>query len=140
MIILRFGIFVLGAMALAGCCMSASGCYVPVAGVPTAWDGQGTPPDDSAQQLQEQQEQQQPPQARKKIARAKTEVIVGPIKKADGDTKREFGQFVAEKGAPDPDSDVKLKRQLTICRDCMSPAREDDAGAARADGMSWPKN
>jgi hypothetical protein len=70
--------FVAAAAALSGCCTSSNGCYVAVPGIPTAWDGQGTRPDDGTET------QPSSHVSKKRVARAKTEMIVGPIGNVSG--------------------------------------------------------
>jgi hypothetical protein len=72
--------FAVAAVALAGCCTSSNGCYVAAPGIPTAWDGdgQGTRPSDGT----EAQPSSRP--SAKRVARAKTEMIIGPIGNASG--------------------------------------------------------
>src|SRR5258708_24559488 len=78
MMLFRFIAFVAAAVALAGCCVSSTGCYVPVPGVPTAWDGAGTRPGDGAEPRR---------QSTTRIARSKTEIIIGPITDGQGEGK-----------------------------------------------------
>src|ERR1700736_6040897 len=75
----RFIVFFVAALALGGCCVSSSGCYAPVPGVPTAWDGQGSRPGDGTELRR---------LSSTRTARPKTEVIVGPIADAPGQAKQ----------------------------------------------------
>ena len=127
--------FILAMLALAGCCASGSGCYVPVAGVPTAWDGAGAQPGEGTATR------------RQRAARPKTEIIVGPVARASGEAKPQaaaspFGasgsevseadKSWAQKEAADREADARLTRQLMICRDCLPSAAGTDAvGAVR---------
>jgi hypothetical protein len=117
MMLSRLIVFVLAAGALAGCCASSNGCYVAVPGIPTAWDGAGARPDDGA-----------PPrrQSTARMARSKTEVVIGPIANASGEAKPPSEQVWAQQQAADRDADAKLAKRLMICRGCL-PARDDDA-------------
>jgi hypothetical protein len=98
------------AIALAGCCMSGSGCYVPVAtGGPVAWDGLGSvPAEDGAGDYK--------PRRR---ASPKNEIIVGPLngQAALPDTQSQTSNWDQQQAA-DQQADVKLNNQLKICRGC----------------------
>jgi hypothetical protein len=109
MMLPRLIVFVLAAGALAGCCASSSGCYVAVPGVPTAWDGAGARPDDGAPP---------PRQSTTRMARSKTEVVIGPIANARADAEPPSEQRWAQEAAGDRDADAKLAKQLMICRGC----------------------
>jgi hypothetical protein len=122
MMLPRLIVFALSAGALAGCCASSSGCYVPVPGIPTAWDGAGARPDDGAPP-------RRPSTAR--MARSKTEVVIGPIANARADAEPPSEQKWVQEEAADREADAKLAKQLMICRGCL-PARDDDVtGSAR---------
>ena len=108
-------VFLLGAVALAGCCVSGNGCYAPVAGVgaaPIAWDGLGSPPTDTAEV----------PESRpKKTTRAKHEIIVGPIgdvSSAGRNPKSQADEAFEDQEAADRAAETKLTRQLKICNNC----------------------
>jgi hypothetical protein len=45
--------FLFAAVALAGCCVSGNGCYAPLPGTPTAWDGLDPAPAETAAQATE---------------------------------------------------------------------------------------
>jgi len=122
--------FIATAVALAGCCVSSSGCYAPVPGVPTAWDGQGVRPSEGGE-----------PQRRStaRAARPNTEMIIGPITDAQGQVrspsdKPSSGSSSSDKPksekqlnqdeAAERDADAKLTKRLMICRDCLPSARE----------------
>ncbi len=100
-------VFLLGAVALAGCCVSGNGCYAPVAGVgaaPIAWDGLGSPPTETAEV----------PESRpKKTTRAKHEIIVGPIgdvSSAGRNPKSQADEAFEDQEAAD-DASLGLKSQ-----------------------------
>jgi len=101
-------VFLVGAVALGGCCISGNGCYAPVVGAPTApiaWDGLGSPPTETADV----------PESRpKKTTRPKKEIIVGPIGDvaAGGNRKSQADEAWAEQEAADQADETKLKRQL----------------------------
>jgi hypothetical protein len=128
MMLARLIVFVLAAAALAGCCASSGGCYVPVPGVPTAWDGAGVQPSEGARA-----DDGAPPrrQSTARTARSKTEVIIGPITNAREEATPRSEQEWAQKEAAERDADARLTKRLMICRDCL-PARDDDvSGSAR---------
>jgi hypothetical protein len=126
MMLARLIVFALTAAALAGCCASGNGCYVPVPGVPTAWDGAGTRPSEGGRP-----DDGVPPrrQAAARRARPNTEVIIGPITSAREEATPHSEQEWAQKEAADRAADAKLTKQLMICRDCM-PARDDDVSGS----------
>ena len=131
MVCFRLIAFVLAGLALAGCCVSGNGCYVPVPGVPTAWDGAGTRPGEG-----------NAPPRQQRLARPKTEIIVGPITPASGEARAqpaapspgvsgpapsEADKSRAQSEAVEREADARLTRRLMICRDCLPPAAGTDA-------------
>jgi hypothetical protein len=130
MVWFRLIAFVVATLALAGCCASGNGCYVPVPGVPTAWDGAGTRPGED------------PAPRRQRMARPKTEIIVGSIERASAEAgplsaappsdasaaekseadKSRSDRFWAQKDAGEREADARLTRRLMICRDCLPSA------------------
>jgi len=116
------------ALMLAGCCVSGIGCAPmagsSVAGSPAAWDGLATAPTEDTQ----------PPEPRKP-ARAKREIIVGPLDAvpAGRDSRVQPADQWAQQQAADKDEEARLKRQLVICRGCAAgeTVRDDTAGANR---------
>src|ERR1700704_3841537 len=117
--------FVATAVALAGCCVSSSGCYAPVPGVPTAWDGQGVRPGEGGEPRR---------QSTARTARPGTEMIIGPITDAQGQARSSSDKLPSDKPksekqltqdeAADRDAEAKLTKRLMICRDCLPPARD----------------
>jgi hypothetical protein len=130
MILPRLIVFVLAALALSGCCLSGSGCYVAKEGPLSAWDGRGAGPDDSMVTEEEQSmapEQPMAPQSKKKTARAKTGMMTEPGKRTRAEAERESEQMRAEQDAADQDANARLTKALTICQNCMPSARDRDA-------------
>jgi hypothetical protein len=125
----RLIVFALAGLALAGCCASGTGCPVAMPANLAAWDGQGNQADDGAPPPEEGVLPR--PASKKKAARAKTEIIVGPVTAAHAGPQSD--QWWAEKEAAEQADDARLARQLKICSDCLSPVREDDTlgGAKR---------
>jgi hypothetical protein len=115
--------FVAVALLLANCCAVGNGC-APSAGAPIAWDGLGTAPTDDAQPTE--------PVARKP-ARAKREIIVGPLDAALGgqNSRMQRKDSWEEQQAADRDDEAKLKRKLMICRTCFSGDSARDEAASR---------
>ena len=106
-------VFLVGAVALAGCCVSGNGCYAPVLGAPTApiaWDGLGSPPTETADV---------PENRPKKTTRPKKEIIVGPI----GDDKVLSNHSSTIAGMPSVDGvDWKhSKKQVLPAHEAMLP-------------------
>jgi hypothetical protein len=115
--------FLAVALLLANCCALGNGC-APAAGAPIAWDGLGTPPTDDPQPTE--------PRPRKP-ARAKREIIIGPLDAAvagpNGKTKPKDNW--EQQQAADQDDEAKLKRKLMICKDCRTGESARDDATAR---------
>jgi hypothetical protein len=119
-------VFVFSAIALGGCCISGNGCYyTPALGTPTvpgapiAWDGLGSPPTDVADAPEVQP---------KKKSRPRREIIVGPLGDvaAAPNSRSHASESWAQQEAADQADEIKLKKQLRICSNCLpTPARED---------------
>jgi hypothetical protein len=104
-------LFLFAALMLANCCALGNGC-APTSAVPAAWDGLGSVPADDTQAVE-------PPSPRKQ-ARAKREIILGPLDAAAADQtsrSRPKDQWEKEQAA-DQDDEAKLKRTLRICSSC----------------------
>jgi len=113
-------VFLFSAIALGGCCISGNGCYAPVAGVPIAWDGLGSPPTDVAEVSEDQ--------PKKKKTRPRREIIVGPLGDvaAAPNSRSQASESWAQQEAADQADEIRLKNKLRICSNCMTaPARED---------------
>jgi hypothetical protein len=114
--------FLVAALMLAGCCALGNGC-APESGAPIAWDGLGSAPTDDTQAVEPRP---------KNYVRAKREIIVGPLDTAATiqNTKVQPDQWEREQAA-DQDDELRLKRKLMICRNCLAPvyARDDAAGS-----------
>jgi hypothetical protein len=115
--------FLVAALVLANCCALGNGC-APQSGAPITWDGFGSAPTDDTQPVEPQP---------KKHARAKREIIVGPLDAAATvqNNKVQPKDQWEQQQAADQDEEVRLKRKLMICR--TSPAgesaRDDRAGS-----------
>jgi len=84
--------------ALSGCCTSGTGCYAPTDGAPIAWDGLGEAQTANGEPGSKNRSE-------RRTARDR-EIIVGSLSETPART--EEGREV----------DVKLARQIRICRDC----------------------
>jgi hypothetical protein len=109
---------ILASTALAGCCVSGNGCYLPPTGTPIAWDGL-EPGEDRP----------------RKASRPKKEIIIGPIGgvAAEPKPKLEGRAAYLQQEAEDRADEARLTKKLTICTNCM-PARtnaEVSGGPAR---------
>jgi len=117
------------AAALAGCCVSGNGCYAPVAGVPLAWDGLGSPPteaDDVTAGVAEQRP--------RKPKRPQKEIIVGPIGgvAAEPKPKLEGREAYLAEEAEQLAAEARLTKKLVICTNCMpARAKPDLSGPTR---------
>jgi|ERR1700676_1839649 len=113
--------FLVAALMLANCCASGNGC-APAGGNPVAWDGLGPAPTDDAQPLELRPKQH---------ARAKREIILGPLDAAPAEptSKVQPKDSFQQQQAADQDDEVRLKRKLMICRNCLpgKSARDDEA-------------
>ena len=113
--------FLFAAVALAGCCVSGNGCYAPLPGTPTPWDGLDPAPTGTAAQATEYRP--------RKIARPKNEIIIGPIGDVPVEPPKPQEAW-AQQDAADRADEAKLKKQLMICRNCLlAPAQDDTAGS-----------
>jgi hypothetical protein len=116
--------FLVAALMLANCCASGSGC-APAAGSPVAWDGLGPAPTEEAQPLELRPKQQ---------ARAKREIIAGPLEAAATEQNHRVqpkDQWEQQQ-AVDQADEAKLKRKLMICRTCLTgESARDDATSGR---------
>jgi hypothetical protein len=116
--------FLVAALMLANCCALGSGC-APESGAPIAWDGLGSAPTDDTQPVEP---------GSKKHARAKREIIVGPLDAAATaqNNKVQPKDQWEQQQAADQDDEVRLKRKLMICRTCVAPeSARDDATSSR---------
>ena len=117
--------FLVAALMLADCCASGNGC-APESGAPIAWDGLGSAPTSDTQPVEPQP---------KTHARAKREIIVGPLDAAATEQNNKVqpkNQWEQEQAA-DRDDEMRLKRKLMICRNCLSgeSARDNATSSSR---------
>jgi hypothetical protein len=106
----RWFALLFAAIALAGCCVSGSGCYAPVTpGGPVAWDGLGPVPTDD--EGGEHKPRRRSPQT--------NEIIVGPLngQVAHSEVVSQAKDWDQQQ-ATDQQADAKLNSQLKICRGC----------------------
>ncbi len=107
------------ALMLANCCALGNGC-APAAGSPVAWDGLGSAPTDDTQPLELRPKQH---------ARAKREIILGPLEAAaaEPNSKGQPKDSWEQQQAADQADEARLKRKLMICRTCLAgeSARDD---------------
>jgi hypothetical protein len=114
--------FLVAALVLANCCASGSGC-APLGESPVALDdGLGAAPPE-----EEAQPSESPP---KQDVRPKRKNMVGSLDARATRQNHDAGpkdQYELEQAADQAD-DLRLKRKLTICSDCMpSKSARDDA-------------
>jgi hypothetical protein len=97
------------AVALAGCCVSGTGCYAPVPGAPIAWDGLGPTPTENVDESKP-----------KRNSRRNQEIIVGPLNDATAksDPRSQPTDRWSEEQAADRDAEAKLNKKLRICANC----------------------
>jgi hypothetical protein len=114
---------ILASTALAGCCVSGNGCYLPAVGVPIAWDGLGTAPTETADAPEDR--------PTRKATRPKKEIIIGPIGgvAAEAKPKLEGREAYAQQEAADRADEARLTKKLMICSNCMpAPTKADASG------------
>jgi hypothetical protein len=112
---------ILASTALAGCCVSGNGCYLPPVGAPIAWDGLGSPPTEIAEAAEDR--------PARKAAHPKKEIIVGPIGgvAAEPKPKLEGREAYLQQEAADRADEARLTKKLTICSNCMPAPTKADA-------------
>jgi hypothetical protein len=138
MVLSRLIVFVLAAVALAGCCASGTGCPVSLPPDLATSDGLVSTPDDGMQPAEPSMGK-----TRRSKAAYMTEPGMEPRKDARPNSKQSF----AEKDAADQAADAELTRHLKICSGCGPSGRDDMAtngmgdsmGGGRAGGTSRPK-
>ena len=121
----RFIVFVLAALALAGCSASGTGRYVAIPGVPTAWDGDGPRPDDEAGPRKKSMKPAKPATV---IAGSEVGGSVGAVADAHGEAVPEGDPILAEEAA-NRDADARLMRKLIICRGCLPSTGDETTGS-----------
>jgi hypothetical protein len=116
---------ILASTALAGCCVSGNGCYLPPAGAPIAWDGLGSAPTETAEFSEDQP---------RKATRPKKEIIIGPIGGVAAEPKRklEGREAYLQQEAADRADEARLTKKLTICTNCMPARTNAEAGGGPA--------
>ncbi len=101
-----------GAFALAGCCSSGQGCYVPVS--TTSFQYEPSEPVSESAELEE---------PRKRVSR-KPQIVMQPLnptveqRNAMAQSNDTLEQERDQQQAVDRDADAKLSSQLKICRGC----------------------
>ena len=108
----RIMVLLVAGTALAGCCVSGTGCSTPTGGAPIAWDGLGEAP--AANDIPG--EEKRP--ARRRVARNR-EVILGPMNgaTAQSEAKAQYDNW-ERRPNEDAEADARLARQTKICRGC----------------------
>ena len=116
---------ILASTALAGCCVSGNGCYLPPAGAPLAWDGLGSAPAETAELSEDRP---------RKATRPKKEIIIGPIGgvAAEPKPKLEGREAYLQQEAADRADEARLTKKLTICTNCMPARTKAEAGGGPA--------
>jgi hypothetical protein len=117
--------FLVAALVLANCCASGSGCGVTPGG-PVAWDGLGSAPTEETRAIE----------PRPNKMRAKKEIVSGPLDAAEPqqDSKVQTRTTWEQQQAANQSEDMRLRRKLTICRNCIAPEpnrEETTASVAR---------
>jgi hypothetical protein len=120
----RLIVFVMAAVALAGCCASGTGCPVTLPPELATSDGRVPVPDDDMQPAEP---------SMGKSGRSKSAYMIDPGMDSRRDTrpKRTF----AEQDAADQAADAELTRHLKICTGCGTSGRDDMAATGMDDSM-----
>jgi hypothetical protein len=117
--------FLIVTVALSGCCLDGSGCYIPPPNNPLAsWDGLGPRP------------------KRNHVERSKVrktnEAVVSEDNSPSEEELSKLRPYSEEWGAVleaiNRAADAKLRKKLIICRDCMSPEPDDRTGSITSKG------
>ena len=108
----RFMVLLVAGTALAGCCVSGTGCSTPTAGGPVAWDGLGEAPTENVAPGEERRP------AKRKVVRSR-EIVLGPLNGAapQSDAKAQYDNW-ERRPNEDAEADARLARQTKICRGC----------------------
>jgi hypothetical protein len=109
----RFMVLLVAGTALAGCCVSGTGCATgPTSGAPLAWDGLGEPPTENVAPGEERRP------AKRKTARNR-EIILGPLNSStpQSDAKAQYDNW-EKRPNEDAEADARLARQTKICKGC----------------------
>src|SRR5260370_15566026 len=103
--------FLVAGLMLANCCALGISC-APQSGAPIAWDGLGPAPTDDTQPLEP---------APTKPARAKREIIVGPVgvAAAEPDRKLQPKSSWEQQQAPDQADEARLTRNIVLSPPCL---------------------
>lgn len=113
-------VFLFAALMLANCCSVGTDC-APASGAPLAWDGLGSAPAENTKGSVPSENTEpvelSPP---RKQARAKREIILGPLDGAAADPagKVRSKDRLDKAQAADQDEENRLKRTLRICSAC----------------------
>jgi hypothetical protein len=112
------------ALTLANCCASGNGC-APVSGAAIAWDGLGTAPTENTQSDKP---------APKRHGRSSREIIIGPLDASAVEPNSKVppkSEWEQQQAAEQAD-EVRLRRKLVICRDCVpaESAHDEATGSA----------
>lgn len=106
MSILKWLGLVAAGVTLAGCGSIGNISYAPApAGVPMAWDGNGTPPADETRPV-------------RRTRRATAQIVSAPIDPVAAAPANPADAY-ARQQADDRVAEATLKKQMMICRDCL---------------------
>jgi hypothetical protein len=110
----RFMVLLVAGTALAGCCVSGTGCATGPTSGAIAWDGLGEPPTATANDAPG--EERRP--AKRKTTRSR-EIVLGPLNgaSAQSDAKAQYDDWT-KRPNEDAEADARLARQTKICKGC----------------------
>ena len=114
-------------LALSGCCLDGSGCYVPPPNKALiSWDGLGPyPKRNHVKQLK---------------VRTTNEAVVSEDNSPSEEQLSKLRPYSEEWGAVleaiNRAANSKLKKKLIICRDCLPPELDDQTGSITSNGVA----
>ena len=122
----RLALVMAAGLALGGCCLDGSGCYiVPHTDTLMSWDGLGPVPGRN--------------QARRAKARKAIETAAPEDDSPSEEVLARLRPYSMEWGvafeAMNRAADARLKKKLIICRNCISPEPGDQTGSIAPDGL-----
>jgi hypothetical protein len=110
------------ATALAGCCLSSNGCYVPLAREPSIGNGLGAASIDEAEPSKDTPRPKERP--KKKV------IIESGRELAGAKLKPEGKDIYLQQETADRAAEEKLTKKLMICSDCLPRQTNKDAGSS----------
>ena len=123
----RLAFLIVAGLALSGCCLNGSGCYIPPPNSAlTSWDGLGPYPKRN--------------HVKRLKVRTTNEAVVSDDNSPSEEELSKLRPYSEEWGAVfeaiNRAADSKLKKKLIICRDCLPPEPDDQTGSITSNGTA----